>query len=92
MKNTHFLSFISCIGAACVSVFMETVTVLTTPIIFLFDLVFPIAGDSIDRSAPNRNTESADRMSQTGKSVWAFVTNLFSVEGRTYCHQGGGVA
>ncbi len=35
------------------------------------------------------NTELADRMSQTGNGVWAFVTNLFKVEGRTYTWQAG---
>ena len=92
MKRDRFLSFISCIGAAFVAVAVETITFLMAPIVFLFDLVFPLSGEPIVNSAPTRNTELADRQSQTGKGVWAFVTDLFGVEGRTYCHQGGGIA
>lgn len=92
MKNTRFLSFISCIGAAFVAVAVGVITFLVAPIIFLFNLAFPFSGEPIGHDTPIRNIEYADRQSQTGKDVWAFVTNLFGVEGRTYCHQGGNPA
>lgn len=43
-------------------------------------------------TADTADTEHVDRMSQTGNGVWAFVTNLFKVEGRTYTWQAGTIA
>ena len=62
-------------------------------VVDLFAVAFSYVAEFMDRYLINlADTERADRMSQTGDGVWAFVTNLFSVEGRTYCHQGGNPA
>lgn len=68
------------------------VSAIAAPIIYLFDLAFPVEAPPLDRSADAPSTEVAERMSQTGKGVWAFVTDLFKVEGRSYLWQGGDVA
>jgi len=62
-------------------------------VVDLFASAFGYVAEFVDRHLiGSTNTEHTDRMSQTGKGVWAFVTDLFSVEGRTYCHQGGNPA
>ena len=62
---------------------------------FVFDLfvfAFSYAAGFVDRHLiGSSDTEHADRMSQTGSGVWAFVTNLFKVEGRTYTWQAGAI-
>ena len=54
--------------------------------VFSFEAVLPV------NRTNTANTERSDRMSQTGNGVWAFVTNLFKVEGRTYTWQAGTIA
>ena len=54
--------------------------------VFSFEAALPV------NRADTANTELADRQSQTGKGVWAFVTDLFGVEGRQYCWQAGTIA
>lgn len=76
------------IGAAICMVAMA----LAAPVFRLFSEAFPPEASRIDVSADAPSTEVAERMSQTGKGVWAFVTNLFGVEGRRYCWQAGSIA
>lgn len=58
----------------------------------LFMSAFVYAAEFVDRHLiGSSDTEHADRMSQTGNGVWAFVTNLFKVEGRTYTWQAGAI-
>ena len=62
-------------------------------IVDLFASAFSYVADFMDRHlVGSYDTEHADRMSQTGDGVDAFVTNLFKVEGRTYTWQAGTIA
>ena len=62
-------------------------------VVDLFSVAFSYVAEFMDRHlVGSSDTEHADRMSQTGKGVWAFVTNLFKVEGRTYAWQAGAIA
>ena len=78
--------------SAVFSIASVIVSAIATPIFNLFSEAFPPDKVALDRSVDTVGTEVAERQSQTGKGIWAFVTDLFNVEGRTYCHQGGGVA
>lgn len=73
------------IGAAVCTLAMA----LAAPLFRLFTEAFPPEAPAINLTADSPSTEVAERMSQTGKGVWAFVTDLFSVEGRQYCWQAG---
>jgi len=47
--------------------------------------VFPLSTDNKHLA----DTQVSERSSQTGNGVWAFVTNLFKSQGRTYVWQSG---
>lgn len=62
---------------------------------FVGDLVkaaFPLDAIITGHQADLRNSEVGDQISQTGKNVAAFITNLFRVEGRSYHWQAGPAA
>lgn len=85
MKHVKIFSFMGVIGAAIFAVALA----IAFPILRLFSEAFPAAAPPLDLSADPVGAEQMDRMSQTGKGVWAFVTNLFKVEGRNYDWQAG---
>ena len=62
---------------------------LAAPLLNLIAEAFPPEAPALNLTADAPSTEVTERMSQTGKGVWAFVTDLFSVEGRQYCWQAG---
>ncbi len=78
--------------AGLATAFAALAVALAEPIFSMLREAFPADTPAMDRSADAPSTEIAERMSQTGKGVWAFVTDLFKVEGRTYLWQGGDVA
>ena len=78
--------------SAVFSIASVIVSAIATPIFNLFAEAFPPDKVALDRSIDTVGTEVADRQSQTGKGVWAFVTDLFGVEGRQYCWQAGTIA
>ena len=91
MRREFFSRFIGCmvfLGSAILAV----ASAIAAPVFNLFAEAFPAAAPPLDRSTDTVGTELADRQSQTGKGVWAFLTDLFKVEGRNYCWQGGDVA
>ena len=93
MRHSRSLLYSLGVGMAFLaSTIVDVAMAIAAPIFNLFVEAFPPDKSPLDLSADTVGTEVTERMSQTGKGVWAFVTDLFSVEGRTYCHQGGGVA
>ena len=86
MKRVFIISFAR-IGMACAALATAAATLAFAIAAPVFDLIaeaFPPDKATFDRSVDTVGTEVADQMSQTGKGVWAFVTDLFSVEGRSY--------
>ena len=80
--------------AAMASAICVVALAIATPIFNLLSEAFDyFAGDAMAQAVVDgANTEVAERQSQTGKGVWAFVTDLFGVEGRQYCWQAGTIA
>ena len=61
-------------------------------IVEVFKEAFPLEAVRPENRTDTADTEHVDRMSQTGKGVAAFITDLFKVEGRTYTWQAGTIA
>lgn len=88
MKREYFSRIIGCmafLGSAILAVALA----IAAPIFNLFSEAFPVESPPLNRSTDAVDTQLFDRMSQTGKGVWAFITNLFGVEGRDYLWQAG---
>jgi len=86
------------IGAALASIEAVTAFIVNIPTVLfafvgdLFNEVFPMDHSIADHHSDTSDTEYVDRSSQTGNGVAAFITNLFSVEGRQYLWQAGHTA
>jgi len=78
-----FSAFRAGLAAACESVLFLIGAV--------FDAVFPLSTEPHGERQHTERVEFSNRQSQTGNGVWAFVTNLFSVEGRTYTWRAGAI-
>ena len=96
MKLTRISLYASCmIGAALACIDTVTAFIVSVPTVLiafvggLFEEVFPMDHSAVEHRAYTSDTELADRCSQTGRGVAAFITNLFKVEGRTYFWQSG---
>lgn len=85
---------VAAVGNAAAAL-QSLVTAIITMIVVAADLflsAFPLATDLVLRLAKAGAVKVNVLVSQTGKGVAAFVTNLFKVAGRTYHWQAGPVS
>lgn len=65
------------------------VQMIVIPIFNLFSEAFPKESPALVRTLFAAVMDAVELVSQTGAGVWAFITDLFSVEGREYTWQAG---